>query len=86
MSQSQYNSTHYLTSDLALVTTLSLKFPIEDIDRSNPRKAVFVFRRSPALEELVDSYFTNQLKVSPQVFFNQLRDVKARLYAEKRPW
>lgn len=76
----------YLTSDLALATTLSLQFPIEDIDRSNPKKAVFVFRRSPALEELADAFFTNELKVSPQVYFNQLRDVKARLYAEKRPW
>lgn len=76
----------YLTSDLALATTLSLQFAIEDIDRSNPRKAVFVFRRSPALEELADAYFTNEFKVSPQIFFNQLRDVKARLYAERRPW
>ena len=83
---SQLKPATYLTSDLALATTISLTFPIEDIDRSNPRKAVFVFRRSPELETLVDSYFTNQLKISPQIFFNQLRDVKARLYAEKRPW
>lgn len=76
----------YLTSDLALATTLSLQFPIEDIDRSNPRKAVFVFRRSPALEEMVDAFFTNEFKIAPQLYFNQLRDVKARLYAEKRPW
>lgn len=73
MSQSPYNSTHYLTSDLALVTTLSPKFPIEEIDRSNPRKAVFVFRRSPELEDLADQFFSNKLQISPQVFFNQLR-------------
>jgi len=83
---SQPKSATYLTSDLALVTTISLKFPIEDVDRSNPRKAVFVFRRSPELEELVNSYFNNKFKVAPQVFFNQLRDVKNRLYAERRPW
>ena len=86
MSQSQETSPHFLTSDLALATTLSLKFPIEDIDRSNARKAVFIFRRSPELEILADQYFSNQLKVAPQVFFNQLRDVKSRLYAEKQPW
>lgn len=83
---SQPKPATYLTSDLSLATTISLNFPIEDIDRTNPRKAVFVFRRSPELKTLVDSYFTNQLKVSPQIFFNQLRDIKARLYAEKRPW
>ena len=76
-----------MTSDLALVTTLSLKFPIEEIDRStNPRKAIFVFRRSPELEALADQFFSNKFQISPQVFFNQLRDVKNRLYAEKRPW
>ena len=83
MSQSQEVSPYFLTSDLALATTLSLQFPIEDLDRSNVRKAVFVFRRSPELELLADKYFANQLKVAPQVFFNQLRDVKARLYAER---
>ena len=83
---SQAKPATYLTSDLALATTISLNFPIADIDRANPRKAVFVFQRSPELEALVDSYFTHQLKVSPQVFFNQLRDVKARKKKKKRPW
>jgi hypothetical protein len=76
----------YVTSDLALATTISLQFPIQDIDRSNPHKAIFVFLRSPELEELVESYFRNELKISPQTFFNQLRDIKSRLYAEKRVW
>lgn len=80
------SSDTYLTSDLALATTISLKFPIQDIDRSNSHKAVFVFLWSPELEELVESYFRNELKVSPQTFFNQLRDIKSRLYAEKRIW
>ena len=76
----------YVTSDLALATTISLQFPIQDIDRSNPRKAVFVFLRSPELEELVEGYFRNELKISPQTFFNQLRDIKSRLYAERSLW
>ena len=76
----------YVTSDLALATTISLQFPIQDIDRSNPRKAVFVFLRSPELETLVEGYFRNELKISPQTFFNQLRDIKSRLYAERSLW
>lgn len=83
---SQAKPATYLTSDLALATAISLNFPIADIDRTNPRKAVFVFRRCPELEDLADQFFSNQLQISPQVFFNQLRDVKNRLYAEKRPW
>jgi hypothetical protein len=82
----QTSSNTYVTSDLALATTISLQFPIQDIDRSNPRKAVFVFLRSPELEELVEGYFRNALKISPQTFFNQLRDIKSRLYAERSLW
>ena len=82
----QTSSDTYVTSDLALATTISLKFPIQDIDRSNPRKAVFIFLRSPELEGLVEGYFRNELKISPQTFFNQLRDIKSRLYAERSLW
>lgn len=71
---SQSKPTTYHPSDLALATAISLTFPIENNDRTNPRKAMFGFQRSPELKTLVDSYFSNQLKVSPQVFFNQLRD------------
>lgn len=73
----------YLTSDLALATALNMSFPLEDIDRGNPKRAVFVFRRSPELEKTVDDFFRNEIKVSPQIYFNQLRDIKARLYSER---
>jgi len=79
----QLNKHYYQTSDLSLATTISLFSPIEDIDRSNPRKAVFIFRKTPELEKLIDQYFRNEIKISPQTYFNQLRAVKARLYANE---
>lgn len=79
----QLNENYYQTSDLSLAATLSLWCPIEDIDRSNPRKAVFIFRNTKELQELVEKYYRNELKISPQVYFNQLRVVKARLYANE---
>ncbi len=78
------NKSFYETSDLALATALSLWYPIEEIDRSNnPRKAFFIFRKTPELEKLIDQYFRNEIKISPQVYFNQLRAIKARLYANE---
>ena len=80
----QLNENYYQTSDLSLATTLSLFAPIEEIDRStNPRKALFIFRKTPELEKLIDQYFRNEIKISPQTYFNQLRAVKARLYANE---
>ena len=79
----QLDEHYYQTSDLSLATTISLFQPIEKIDRSNPRKSVFCFQKTPELEKLIDEYFRNEIKVSPQVYFNQLRAVKARLYANE---
>lgn len=75
------NNDYYSTSDLSLATTLSLWCPIEDIDRSNPRKALFIFQNTEKLQDLVAEYYRDEIKVSPQIYFNQLRVVKARLYA-----
>jgi len=79
----QLDEHYYQTSDLSLATTLSLWHPIEDIDRSNPRKAFFIFLNTEQLQKLVDDYYRNEIKISPQVYFNQLRVVKARLYANE---
>lgn len=83
MNQQRLNTEFYSTSDLSLATTLSLWCPIEDIDRSNPRKALFIFQNTEELQKLVDEYYRNEIKISPQVYFNQLRVIKARLYANE---
>lgn len=71
----------YLTSDLSLAATLSLFFPLIEIQRTSSRKSMFVFERSAKLEELVEAYFHNAIKVVPRAYYNQLRDIKARLYS-----
>ncbi len=73
----------YKTSDLALATVISLSHPIETIDKSNPRKAQFIFERNKNLDELIENYWRGSLKVEPQSYSNQLRIVKARLYGEE---
>ena len=80
MKQQELNENYYQTSDLSLATTVSLFYPIEDIDKSNPRKALFIFKNTEHLKNLVDEYYRNEIKVAPQVFFNQLRVIKSRLY------
>ena len=78
------NKALYQTSDLSLASTLSLWYPIQQIIRSNPRKSIFVFEKTKELLKLVDSYYRDEVKVSPQTFFNQLRTIKARLYANEQ--
>lgn len=77
-------TTLYQTQDLALATTLSLYFPLEGVEKlPNSQKSVFFFKRSNELEQLVEAYWKRELKVEPQMYFTQLRQVKARLYENR---
>jgi len=82
MKQQELNK-NYSTSDLSLATVLSLYNPIESIDRTNPRKALFVFKNTSSLKKTIDEYYRDEIRISPQQYFNQLRVIKARLYAER---
>ena len=73
----------YQTSDLALATAISLWYPIDAIDKTDPRKATFLFKRDEKIDELLEAYWKRELKVEPQTYFNQLKAIKARLYSEK---
>lgn len=73
----------YQTTDLALATAISLWYPIESLDKSNVRQSVFRFKREESLDQLVEAYWRGELQVEPQSYFNQLRVLKARLYARE---
>jgi hypothetical protein len=72
----------YTTSDLSLAAAISLWYPLESIDKRIPSKAQFLFKRDEQLDQLIESYWRGELRVSPQAYFNQLRVIKARLYGE----
>jgi len=83
MSQKNLNiNDYYTTSDLALAAAISLWYPIEVIDRTNPHKAVFIFKREVGLDKVVKSFWKSELKIEPLIYFNQLKTVKSRLYGE----
>jgi hypothetical protein len=73
-------NTLFRSADLALATAVSLFYPLEAIDRENPRKAQFVFKRDAGLDELIQSYWRRELKVEPQSYFDAMRLIKGRLY------
>lgn len=71
----------YKTYDLALVTTLSLFFPIESVEGTNTQRVLFVFRQTNKLNEMVESYWRRDIRVEPQQFFSQLKIIKTRIYS-----
>ena len=71
---------YFSSCDLSLVTTISLYYPIDTLDRSSPPRVQFLFKRDSDLDKLVEAYWKDELRVSPQTFFNQLKIIKARIY------
>ena len=73
----------FISADLALVTTLSLFFPITRIDKQNPRKVLFKFSRNKKLEAFIDRYWKKEILVEPRTYFDQLKSLKARIYGNE---
>lgn len=71
------------TNDLSIATTLSLFFPIENIDKTNPRKALFIFDRRKELDDLIDRYWKKELLIEPRAYFDNLKALKARIYGNE---
>ncbi len=77
-----YEKDYYQTADLALASVIFLFWPLKAINKQNPRKAQFLFKRSEELDRTVEQFWRGELKVEPQAYFNALRIIKARLYGE----
>lgn len=75
---------YYQTSDLGLATTISIWYPIEAIDKTNPRKAKFIFKRDDNFDKLIEKYWKRELKVEPQQYNARLRAIKTRLYENEQ--
>lgn len=70
---------YYQTCDFALVVAISLFYPIDSTDRTDPQRVVFFFKRTPSLDLLIESYWRDELKVSPQAYFNKIKSIRTML-------
>ncbi len=71
-------------SDFALITVISMYLPIEALER-DPKyapKVFFIFKRSEELDHLIEAYWKGDLRVEPQAFFTQQKNIKSRIYGD----
>jgi hypothetical protein len=74
-------NSYFQSSDLPLITTIALFYPIDSIDRRNPQRIVFLFKREQSLDQFIEAYWKKQIKIEPQAYFNQLSIIKTRIYS-----
>jgi hypothetical protein len=73
----------YTTYDLGVSTALLCAgFELLRLDKENPRKALFIFRRTEDIEDTANRYFSDRLEVKARQFFDHLKALKNKLYSE----
>lgn len=73
---------YFETTDLGLGTTIvTLGFTLDSLDRSNPSRVRFIFRKQDGLDEAVRAYWQKELSVEPLSYFNNIKLMKNRIYS-----
>ena len=79
-------SAHYpifTTYDLGVSAALiSAGFELLSVNKSNPRKALFTFKKSSKIENIANQYFADQLEVRARSFFDSIKALKNKLYSD----
>jgi len=71
----------FTTYDLGCSTALLCAgFELLGIEKSNPKKALFTFKRKGNIDEVANSYFANKLSVKARSFADNLKALKNKLY------
>lgn len=75
------NDNIYETTDLGLTASLVVSgFRLERLNRDNPRRVVFVFRKTADLQKHVDGYWSHELMLPAALLLEQVRLLKSRIY------
>ena len=73
----------FTTYDLGVsAALLCLGYKLLRLDRTDPRKALFVFVREADIDAYANEYFSDQLKVKARSFFDSIKALKNKLYSE----
>lgn len=76
---------YFSTQDIYTATVLSLFFPIDSFDFSDPKKILFLWKRDQALDDVLEAYYRKELKLEPQAVLHQYKDLRTRLYERSFP-
>ena len=75
----------FSTFDLGLATVLvTLGYKLLKLDKSNIKKVRFIFKREKNIEQVMNDYWNNKIKLPAQTLFNNQKMLKNRIYSNVR--
>lgn len=76
------NNKKYFTHDLGLACVLvTLGYPLIELEKSNPKRVGFVFKRGAGIEKVIDDFFSNQLMLPALSLLSNQKNLKSRIYS-----
>lgn len=76
--QTNYFYTYDLGCSAALIC---VGFELISLDKQNPRKVLFIFKRKVGIDETANDYFSDNLLVSARNLFDNSKMLKNRIYS-----
>jgi len=70
----------FKTSDLALAAVILLYYPIQSINKSNPKRVIFIFTKDKNFDLYIERFYRGELSVNPFKYFQNLKLLKNRIY------
>lgn len=71
------------TYDLGVSSALLCAgFELVSVEKDNPRRALFVFKKSVGIEETANNYFADKLELRARSFFDAIKALKNKLYSK----
>lgn len=71
----------FVTTDFNTIVVLCyFDHKIETIDKENPKKVRFYFKKSKNLETILSKFWKKELLVEPIAFFSLIKEIKSRIY------
>lgn len=75
---------HKISDTFLAATLVALGISIADIDRTNPQRCIFLFESSELVDQYIQQYLLNQLKVNPATLLQSYKYVLSQLH-DNRP-
>lgn len=78
------NKEVWTTYDLGVSSALlTYGYKLLSIKKTNPKKALFVFRKDKDIDDTANAYFADKLELNARYYFDNLKALKNRLYSSE---
>ena len=75
-------SEQFITYDLGLAASLvSLGYTLWDIEKTDPKKSQFIFKRDEQIDKMIGQYWDGTLSLDARTLFDNQKMLKNRLYS-----